>query len=101
MCMNNYTYVNYDLLNKSRKFILEYLPNFTSNRWYNYKYNNTQKILLLIAKTNICSFVIIYKFLEYIKPAVKRLIKKNEKLAFIFLFSPKENYKPMSTSYKD
>lgn len=76
MCMNNYTYVNYDLLNKSRKFILEYLPNFTSNRWYNYKYNNTQKILLLIAKTNICSFVIIYKFLEYIKPAVKRLIKK-------------------------
>ncbi|WP_307768494.1 glycosyltransferase [uncultured Bacteroides sp.] len=76
MCLSNYTYINYDLLNKSRNFILDYLPNFTSNKWYNYKYGVRSKFLLKLAKTNIRLFVVTYKSYNFIKSVIKKIIRK-------------------------
>lgn len=74
MTMRNYTYVNYKLLNNSKQFIMNYLPNFEKNKWYKYKYSRPKRLLFAMAKINTRLFVVMYKLGDLLRKVKRKIV---------------------------
>ena len=74
-CMLSYTYINYDLLNKSADFCRTFTPSFKCNKWYIMDYSITEKFLHRVFLRNIKIYTILFKVFILIETILKRIRK--------------------------
>lgn len=71
--MLNYTYINYELLNRAKNYILNYSFKFEDNKWYIQLFSKTDQFLMKVARFNVSAFVVYYKIVALLRSLLRKI----------------------------